>query len=649
MAVTAPVRLHGCLEKRLQRLTRLIATLGVVGMLIAASATVVDILLRALANRGVIALNEIVSMTFAVAIAACIPAGIVGGVNLKIDLLSRWITGRLAAWLDVFGALCLLIFFALLTQQIAVYAGALANQNRVTVILGWPQAPFMYAAVFLLTVGTVVQAVMTVSAFFRAWTYRSMKPEATATVLAGIFLFLGMVLVAASVLGAAYFPNIARWASGHPGTAVVIAFSAMWIFMLAQVPLAALTGLVEIVGAALFIGFSPALSAFATGATGMLTNSQIATLPLFLMMGSFAAVSGMADDLYRLAHSVFGRQRGGLAYATIGSCAGFGALTGSSLATAATIGRVAIPEMRQRGYSPALATGVCAAGGTLGPLVPPGSGPIIVFALLTEASIGQLFVASVGPAILGVLLYLITIMLYVRIAPSSVPPASGRVDRTELRSALRRCIPVGLLVFGVMGGLYFGFFTDIESAAVGAIGAFLCAVFRGKLNRGSFFEVMAETTATTAMVYGLIIGAQIFSFFVGASALTESATAYVSGLQWSPLAVMTLILFGYLALGMVMESFAVMIITVPIITPLVLTMGYDIVWWGIIMLCVVETGMIHPPFGLNVFVLKGITPDVSLWTIYKGVTPFVISDLIKLALMVVFPGITLWLVQSMVH
>ena len=177
MAVTAPVRLLGCLEKRLQRLTRLIATLGVVGMLIAASATVVDILLRALANRGVIALNEIVSMTFAVAIAACIPAGLVGGVNLKIDLLSRWITGRFAAWLDAFGALCLLVFFALLTQQIAVYAGALANQNRVTVILGWPQAPFMYAAVFLLTVGTVVQAVMTVSAFIRAWTYRSLKHE----------------------------------------------------------------------------------------------------------------------------------------------------------------------------------------------------------------------------------------------------------------------------------------------------------------------------------------------------------------------------------------------------------------------------------------------------------------------------------------
>ena len=305
--------------------------------------------------------------------------------------------------------------------------------------------------------------------------------------------------------------------------------------------------------------------------------------------------------------------------------------------------------MRERGYSPALATGVCAAGGTLGPLVPPGSGPIIVFALLTEASIGQLFVASVGPAVLAVLLYLLTISIYVRVAPGSAPSTTSHIDSAELRAALARCVPVGLLVFGVMGGLYFGIFTDTESAAVGAIGAFLCAVLRGKLNRGSFFEVMVETTATTAMVYGLIIGAQVFSFFVSVSALTEAATAFVGSLHWSPLALMAMILVGYLLFGTVMESFAVLIITVPIITPLILSMGYDIIWWGIVMLCVVETGMIHPPFGINVFVLKGITPDVSLWTIYKGVTPFVVSDLIKLVLLVLFPIITLWLPHTMVH
>jgi len=364
------------------------------------------------------------------------------------------------------------------------------------------------------------------------------------------------------------------------------------------------------------------------------------------MMGSFAAVSGMSDDMYRLGHVLLSRYRGGLALATIGGCAGFGALTGSSPATAATIGRVAIPEMRARGYSPALATGCCAAGGTLGPIVPPGSGPIIVFALLTEASIGQLFVASVGPAVLTILFYFATVMLYVRLAPGAAPPTRTR-DPGELGATARQCVPVGILFALVMGGLYFGVFTDTESAAVGAFGAFLFAAWRGKLGRGAFWAVMAETTATTAMIYALIFGAQIFSFFVGVSTLTQSATAWVGSLNLSPLAVMAVILLGYLALGSLMEAFAVMVITVPIVTPLVLSLGFDLVWWGIIMLIVVEVGMIHPPLGLNVFVLKSITPDVPLWTIYRGVLPFCAADLIKLILLVLIPAITLWLPGTM--
>jgi tripartite ATP-independent transporter DctM subunit len=647
-ASVLPAAFFDRLERRLEVLTRPLAALGVLGMLIAAGATVIDVTLRSLANGGVIALNEITSMAFAIAITACIPAGLAGGVNLKIDIFSRWMPGRLVVWLDVLGAWSLLVFFALLARYVEIYATKLAAQGRTTVILGWPYAPFMQAIVVLLAISTVVQAVITINVMRRAWAYDATKTKSH-PIAAAIAALLGLFVVALTIYALADFSGMSNWAQNNPGKAVTIAFVVMWVFMLALMPLAVLTGLIGVVGTALFVGLAPALNAFATEATGLLTNSQVATLPLFLMMGSFAAVSGMADDLYQLAHVIFGRYRGGLALATIGGCAGFGALTGSSLATAATIGRVAIPEMRERGYSPALATGVCAAGGTLGPLVPPGSGPIIVFALLTEASIGQLFVASVGPAVLAVLLYLLTIMVYVRVAPASAPPAAGTLDRAKLRAALTRCMPVGLLVFGVMGGLYLGFFTDTESAAVGAIGAFLCAVLRGKVNRASFLEVMVETTATTAMVYGLIIGAQIFSFFVGVSALTESATAYVGGLHWSPLSLMALILVGYLVLGTMMESFAVMIITVPIITPLVVSMGYDVIWWGIVMLCVVETGLIHPPFGLNVFVLKGITPDVSLWTIYKGVTPFVVADLVKLVLMVLFPIITLWLPRSMVH
>ena len=646
-AQPAPVHFLDQTERWLERSVRPLASVGVFGMLIAAGVTVADVLMRWLAGTGVLGLNEIISMVFGVAIAACLPAGTAGGVHLKIDIFARWITGRLAAWLDVFGSLLLLTFFAILTQRLFIFAQTLQLQARTTVLLGWPMAPFMFVVVALLAITTLVQAIIAINKIRQAVAYVEPLGAKSYPVATAIAVMLAIVIVCLCAYALFDFAGMADWAQDNPGKAVGIAFACMWILMLSQVPLAAVTGLIGIAGGALFIGFSPFFSAFATESAGLLTNSQIATLPLFLMMGSFAAVSGLSEDLYELAHVLFGRFRGGLALATIGSCAGFGALTGSSLATAATIGRVAIPEMRARGYSPALATGTCAAGGTLGPLVPPGSGPIIVFAILTEASIGQLFVASVGPAILAVLLYFLTIMIYVRVWPASSPVAVKALEQGHLRATLRRCIPVGLLVFGVMGGLYFGIFTDTESAAVGAIGSFVIAIWRGKINRRTYLEVMVETTATTAMVYAMIIGAQSFSFFVLVSSLTESVTAFIGSLGWNKLALISVILAGYLLLGTVMESFAMMIITVPIITPLIVQIGYPVVWWGIVMMCVVETGMIHPPFGLNVFVLKGITPDVPMWTIYRGVAPFVVADLIKLILMVLFPAITLWLPGTM--
>lgn len=629
--------------------TRPLAFIGVVGMLAAGCVTVADVLMRWLASTAITALNEITALVFAVAVAACMPAGLAGGVNLRVDLLSRWITGRVAAWLDAFGALLLLIFFVLLTRGIWLYADSLFQQGRTTLILGVRLAPSMYAVAVLLGIGAAVQVVVAVNAARRALTY-AVQPGAreASLVVTAIALTVAGVMVVFAVVAAIDFSIVARWTEHNVGLAVTFAFVIMWLLMLGQVPLAAVMGLTGVVGSAMFIGFAPAFSTLATEATGFLTNSQVATLPLFLMMGSFAAVSGMSDDMYRLGHVLLSRRRGGLALATIGGCAGFGALTGSSLATAAIIGRVAIPEMRARGYSPALATGCCAAGGTLGPIVPPGSGPIIVYALLTEASIGQLFVASIGPAILTILFYFIVVMIYVRVAPGSAPGTRER-EPGELRDTLRRCIPVGILFGAVMGGLYLGVFTDTESAAVGAVGAFLFAAWRGKLGQGAFWSVMAETTATTAMVYALIFGAQMFSFFVGVSTLAQAATAFVGSLHWPPLAVMGVILLGYLALGSLMEAFAVMVITVPIVTPLVLSMGYDLVWWGIIMLIVVEVGMIHPPLGLNVFVLKSILPDVPLWTIYKGVLPFCAADILKLILMVLIPAITLWLPSTMIH
>jgi C4-dicarboxylate transporter, DctM subunit len=617
---------------------RVVAIACVCGMLFVAAITMIDVLMRWFANEPIPAINEIVQMTFSVAISACIPAGMIGRVNLKIDLVARYFGPALRAWLEVLGSACLWLFYAVLAWNIFLYAETLAAEGRTTVILGLPQAPFMYCVAALLGFGSLVQALVILNEARRAAAYGM-----GANALAG----LGAAVIAlASWWWSDHESMLANWAQGHIGLSVTLVFIIMWLLTLILIPIAAIMGIVGVIAATLFIGLLPSLGAAATEVTGFLGNSELATLPLFLMMGSFAAVAEISDDVYRLAHVVLGRLRGGLALTTIAGCAGFGALTGHSISTTVTIGKVALPEMQARGYTPAFSTGVVAAGGTLGALLPPASGPLILFALLSEASVGQLFVAAIGPGLLATALYLITIAIYVRISPSSAP-----LNRDEtpgrLWAAMARCGPAALLFGSVLGGIYFGVFTATEAAAVGAFESFLCALFRGKLRGKAFWRVMAGTTATTAMIYGLIFGAQIFSFFVGVSALTETATAAIEHLSWTPIAIISVILVVYLLLGSVMESFAVMVITVPIVTPLVLHLGYDILWWGIINICVVETGLIHPPLGLNVFVLKSIQPEVSVWTVYKGVFPFVVADLLKLALLVLFPVITLWLVGGM--
>jgi tripartite ATP-independent transporter DctM subunit len=628
-----------------RRVTRPIAFIGVFGMLVVAGVTVCDVLLRWLFNTPLPALVEIVSVTFAVAISACMASGAATGVNIKVDLLSRRLTGRLASWLDVFGALLLFAFFAVLAWQISLFAGQLAAQGRGTMMLGIPLAPFIYGASFLLGVTAMVQLVMVLGELRHAMGQRGNEAGGARPIATLVVVMLAAVLIASGVYVAFSFEVATAWARAHLGLTVVGAFILMWILMLGFVPLAAVMGLTGLIGAALLIGFPSALSAFATEAAGFLTNSQVATLPLFLMMGSFAAQAGLAADLYNLAQVLLGRFRGGLGYATVAGCAGFGALTSSSIATASLIGKVAIPEMRGRGYSSAFSTGCVAAGGTLGALVPPSS-PLIVFALLTEASVGRLFLAALGPALLAVALYFGTIWLVVRLSPKSIPPTGGHAY-AELAAAFWQCRTVGLVFALVMGGLYLGVFTDTEAAAVGAFSCFVIALLRGKLGGGRFWTVMAETTAVTAMIYALIFGANIFSFFVAVSSLSGNVAAFFADLNWVPWAVIAILLAGYVVLGSIMESFAVMVITVPIVTPMVLDLGYDLVWWGVMLLCMVETGLITPPLGLNVFVLKSMTPDVPIWTTYKGVLPFVVADLVKASSLVAFPGISLWLVNIM--
>lgn len=632
----------GCARALAVIWTRPVAFVGVVGMFVASTATVIDVLLRWLATSAIPALNEIVALSFAVAIAACIPSGLATGVGITIDVIERYTSKKLASGMKAYGGLCLLVVFAILAWRMGLYAMALQAEARTTVILLMPRAPFIWCASAMLALAAIIQLVVALEQVMKFFNDQSSVEWTGADILLSVLFFLSLAFGVALLT---HWQELAYWSQDNPIKAVLIAFASMWLFLIMLMPLAAVLAVTGLVGSSLLLSGGAALSAFATEAEGFLANYQVATLPMFLMMGSFATASGIADDVYRLAQSILGRFRGGLAMATIGGCAGFGAVTGSSLATVATFGRVALPQMESRNYASQFAAGCVAAGGTLGALIPP-SGALIIFALLTEASIGQLFVAAVIPGLIAVMFYLLAVIVSVRIWPSSAPPRE-RPPAGEMWHAIRNCGPVALLFGTVIGGMYSGIFTATEAAAVGAIGAFLLAAWRGRLSRERFWEVMSETTSSTALIYSLIFGVLIFSFFVAASALPERATEFIGTLGLAPIVILIIILFCYLMLGCIMDSFTVMIITVPIITPVVLSMGYDMLWWGVVNLIVVEVGLITPPFGLHLFVLKSMLPGVSLVRMYQGVLPFCIADFFKLTLLIAFPILTLWLPSTM--
>ncbi len=601
------------------------------GMLLIAFATISDVLSRWLFTRAITGMEEMASMALAVAVSACLPAGAAQRVNITVDLLGGRASPRTVERLQLFGALVLLVFYAALALRVGDYAAELSARNAVTVYLNLPIPPFLWVVTAFLAATVLVQTLVVLTMAGR-WT-------------TGIALIVAAA--AAVLLLHLAFPALSAAAKAGPGWTSLFIVLGIWVLLALYVPLGAALGLLGVLCAALMIGEQPALSVLGNETAQFLTNEQVAVVPMFLMMGSFAVVAGMAEDIYDLAHAILAPLRGGLALATIGGCGGFGALTGSSLATVATIGRIALPEMTARGYAPTITSGCIAAGGTLGALVPP-SIPLIFYAFLTETSIGRLFIAAMIPAAIAIAFYMIAVSVTVRISPDVAPPAAARIDWAQVGRAARKAWAALLLFALVLGGIYGGIFTETEAAAVGAAGAFAFAIARGRMNRESFARVMGETTATTALLYLIIFGVLTFSFSMGVTGLPQRMTALFQDLHWTPLAVLSLLLAMYIALGCIMDSNTVMFVTIPIVSPLVSSMGYDLVWWGIVNLVVLETGLITPPFGIHLFVLKGLVgADVPLGQVYRGVMPFVVADLSKLALLVLFPALALWLPSTM--
>lgn len=373
---------------------------------------------------------------------------------------------------------------------------------------------------------------------------------------------------------------------------------------------------------------------------------ELAVIPLFVLMGNAAAVSGLGRDLFNAAFAWVGHWRGGLSSATIVSCAGFAALTGSSVAAAVTMGRVCLPEMRRFNYDARLATGTVAAGGTLGILIPP-STAFIVYAILTEQSIGRLLLAGVLPGLLLTFLFIVTVAVWTRYNPDLGPagPVAGWNERFR---TLGQAGPMVAIVVASIGGIYLGIFTPSEAAAVGAFLALLWALFKRTLGAQNLQFVLLETVKITAFVFVVLIGALVFGPFLAMSGLPQAIVGWISSFDVPSWVILSLLMLLYIFLGMFLEGFSILVLTIPIVIPIITALGYDMIWFGVLMVVVLEMGLISPPVGINVFVVKGLVPDVPLTQVFAGIFPFWIAMGILLVLLMLFPQIALFIPERMI-
>ena len=429
----------------------------------------------------------------------------------------------------------------------------------------------------------------------------------------------------------------------------IIGFVSLLILILLRTPISFAMGFVGFFGF-LWLNDFNWIASLSMSARRIIDTSQdygLSVIPLFILMGNLVTKAGLSKELYKASYSFLGHFRGGLSMATIVACGGFSAICGSSLATAATMAKVSMPQMRRYGYSDSLATASIAAGGTLGILIPP-SVILVIYGIMSEQSIRELFAAGFIPGLLGIVLYLGAVYWTVWRNPKAGP----RGDRMNSKQRLQSLKGVWgiLLLFGVvMGGIYGGVFTPTEAAGIGAAGAFIIALLRRSLTLKSTFNVLYETAATTSSLFMVVIGALIFSTFITRAGLPDQLLQLITGNDISPMMVIFMILGIYILLGCVFESLSMLLLTIPIFYPVVESLGFDLVWFGIVVVVVTEISLITPPVGLNVFVLSGVLKDVKTSTIFKGVTPFWIADIIRLSLITLIPAISLILPQWLYH
>jgi C4-dicarboxylate transporter DctM subunit len=425
----------------------------------------------------------------------------------------------------------------------------------------------------------------------------------------------------------------------------VVGCVAVLVLMLIRVPIAVSLGSVAVAGFAYLVGPGPALGILIDSPIRTVTNFNFSVVPMFILMGAFVSASGMSRELFRAANAWVGHRPGGMAIATIFACGGFAAINGSSIASAATMTQVALPEMRRVGYDPGLSAGVVAAGGTLGIMIPP-SVMFILYGILTDTNVAALFIAGILPGLIAIVLYCITILIIYRVRMDWMP-STKRADRRERLESLRDIWATLVLFAIVMGGIYGGLVTISEAAGVGAFGALMIGVLRRRLSWAGILDCLVEALRTSAAIFFILIAAFLFQYFLAVTQMSQLLADLLKSLPVGPTGIVIAILAFYIVVGMFVDELAIILLTIPIVFPIVVDLGFDPIWFGVLVVVTVQIGLIAPPVGIICFIMNNMVPDIGLVNIYRGALPFVVADLLWLALLLAFPSISLLLVRLM--
>lgn len=608
---------------------RLLVNAAGIGLLVLTLAFTLDVIMRWVFSSPILGLYEVAELCFPAVMALSLVWTNARQSHVSMGILEQ-ITGRTDAPRLV-AALLNLGVFGVFVWFLARYALTKADYGETTLVLSLPKAPFWAAAAVAMALATLTQLGVfcaELSAYVRRggrW-LRDLVPPAAMVAAA-----LAILLITAH-----FAPTIGT------GPKILAAFAVLYLLALAHVPIGMSLAIAGLGAVLLHMGLRPALLVGTNNLVGSLVSVDLAAVPLFLLMGNFAIAAGFTDDIFSAATLIFSKMRGGHALATVMGCAGFGAISGSSVATTATLGGVAFREMQVRGYAASFSTGSVAAGGTLGALIPP-SVILIIYCVISETSIAKSFTAALVPGLMASALYVVSILIQVRVQPSLAPAPDRDAQFAPFRALRVAWRPIILFVT-VLSGLYGGVFTAQEAAAVGAGIAFIAWLVSGRASVAGLFEALRNAVGTSAGLYLLIIGANMFGSHLNFVNMAQALASVINAETMPAWLVLTLLAVMYLFLGSIFDTVAAVVITVPFVLPIILSMGFDPVWWGVVTLTLVEIGMITPPIGMNVFVMKAVVGNhVSLNKIFLGVMPFLAADMLRMVLLIAFPSLSLWL------